>query len=218
MDNNYTHISVLLDRSGSMGIIQNDTIGGFNKFLQDQKKVSSKATISLIQFDNLYEEVYVGKDLKEASELTTATFTPRGGTALLDAIGKTIIKTGEWLTNIPEAIRPGKVVFVIITDGEENQSHEFTRNRIFEMIKHQTDQYKWGFVFLGANQDAIQVGASYGIARGSSWTYSHTGVGASDAFCAVSTGMLNLRSNNLTAAATMDSYFKDDEREIKVTS
>lgn len=215
MDNNYTHISIVLDRSGSMQSIADDTIGGFNKFLQDQKKVSGKATVSLIQFDDVYEEVYIGKDLQEAKELTKETFVPRNQTALLDAIGKTINKTGEWLKNIPEAIRPGKVIFVIMTDGQENASKEFTRTQIFDMIKHQTDSYKWAFVFLGANQDAIQAGASMGIGKGSSWTYSATSDGTKKAFFSMSSGVSSMRSSNLNAAdyATKVGYFQDADRE-----
>lgn len=217
MDQKYTHISVVLDRSGSMGIIADDTIGGFNQFLKDQKAVDGKATFSLIQFDDNYEENFIGKDIQSVEPLNRTTFVPRGATALLDAIGKTINKTGEWLKNIPEALRPGKVIFVIMTDGQENSSHEFTRKMVFDLIKHQTDIYKWAFVFLGANQDAIAEAASFGIGMNSALTYGATAKGTKHAFMSMSTGMASMRGSNLNAAdyAIKSGYFHQEDRDAQ---
>ncbi len=215
MNMQYTHISVVLDRSGSMQSVANDTVGGFNKFLKDQKEVSGKGTISLSQFDHEYEEVYKGKDLQEAEELTDKTYVPRGQTALLDAIGRTINTTGEWLRNMKEEDRPGKILFIIITDGLENNSHEFSKEKIVEMIKQQTDIYNWAFVYLGANQDAIAEGHSYGIGKGSSFTYMHNGAGVKHAFMAASMGTTGLRWSGKTAREYTDStsFFNEKDRQ-----
>src|ERR1035437_3209746 len=151
MKENYTHISVVLDRSGSMSSIASDTIGGFNTFLKTQKEAVGTCTFSLMQFDNEHTIIHDGVDINEVPDLDATTFVPRGGTALWDAIGRTIHATGAYLGKMKEADRPEKVVFVIITDGDENSSREFSHAKVREMIKHQTDKYQWGIIFLGAN-------------------------------------------------------------------
>lgn len=168
MKNGYTHISMVLDRSGSMASCADDTRGGFNAFIEEQKKQPGEATLTLTQFDDVIETVHSGIPLRD---VPTLRFEPRGMTALLDAIGKAINTTGQWLSAKPEHERPEKVVFVILTDGHENASREFTRAKVFEMIRHQETNYRWQFVFLGANQDAIKAGADLGISAQSSMTY-----------------------------------------------
>lgn len=182
MKKDFADITVVLDRSGSMSSVRADTIGGFNSFIEEQRKVPGECNASLVQFDDQYEVVYTAKPVKDAPALTTETFVPRGMTALLDAIGRTINETGKRLSVIPEADRPGKVIFVILTDGGENSSKEYTREKVFEMITHQKSAYQWDFVFLGANQDAISTGAGLGIARGSTMTYASNAVGTKHAF------------------------------------
>ena len=171
-DQNLTEIICILDRSGSMASSANDAIGGFNTFLQDQKKQPGHALMTLCQFDTEYELVHSGKDIQVMPELTSETFKPRGGTALLDAIGRTLNEVGIRLSNTPEDKRPSKVLVVILTDGEENASREFTHPRIREMVKHQTEKYGWQFIYLGANQDAFTVGSSLGMLRGMTFNYS----------------------------------------------
>lgn len=199
-------ITVVLDRSGSMLSVQADTIGGFNAFIEAQRKVPGECNASLVQFDDQYEVVYTSKPVKDAPALTADTFVPRGMTALLDAIGRTINETGKRLAAIPEADRPGKVIFVILTDGGENSSKEFTRKQVFEMITHQKTNYKWDFVFLGANQDAISTGADLGIARGSSMTYASNAVGTQYAFASAS----NYAARSRTVGSAS---FSDEDRE-----
>lgn len=174
-DSNYTHIAVLLDRSGSMESIKADTEGGFKTFLAEQKAQPGKATIALSQFDTIYDVVYGPTDIQSAPPLK---LDPRGGTALLDGMGRFIVETGEFLASLPEDERPGNVVFVTITDGEENSSREWTRDRVFDKVKEQTDVFGWTFVFLAANQDAIQAGARLGVAAGTSMTYDSRNVGS----------------------------------------
>lgn len=168
MKSGYTHIAIVLDRSGSMATCADDTVGGFNTFIEDQKKSPGTATITLAQFDDSYEVVHDGVDIQAVPPLV---FTPRGSTALLDAIGKTIATTGEWLKAKPEDQRPEHVIFVILTDGQENASKEFKREDIMKAIQHQESAYRWQFVFLGANQDAIKEGAQIGIHMASTLTY-----------------------------------------------
>jgi hypothetical protein len=160
MKSGYTHIAVVLDRSGSMSLCADDTVGGFNAFVAEQKKAEGEATMTLTQFDTEYEIVYDFKNIQDVPKLT---FVPRGNTALLDAIGRTIQTVGHSLELKPEAERPEKVIFVIITDGKENSSREFKKDQINQLIKTQTDVYKWEFVYLGANQDAIQEGSALGV-------------------------------------------------------
>lgn len=178
MKADYTDISIVLDRSGSMDSIRQDTIGSFNTFLRDQKTVPGQATITLVQFDDRYETVYRAINLNDAPELTLQTYVPRGSTGLLDAIGRTIDETGQRLAAMPEAERPENVIFVILTDGEENSSHQYSPERINEMICHQRDVYSWQFVFLGANQDAIMTASQLGIASGQALTFAASPAGA----------------------------------------
>ena len=168
---NFTEIIIVLDRSGSMEMVRDDTIGGFNAFIEDQKKAVGEAKITLVQFDDQYLVVYGGQPIQDVPKLTLETFVPRGMTALLDAVGKTINIVGDRLANTTEDQRPSLVLFVIITDGHENASKEFKLSQIKDKIKHQTEKYNWEFVFLGADQDAFQAGAM-GVSAGNTFNYS----------------------------------------------
>ena len=169
---NLTAIGFILDRSGSMGYIADDTIGGFNQFLKTQKESEGEAVVTFAQFDNVYEVVHDYVDINDVPELTSETFQPRGGTALLDAMGNMINDFGNKFKNMEESERPGNVIIVVITDGHENQSREFTKDEIFDNVTHQKETYDWNFIFLGAGQDAIAVGTSYGFNIDSSVSYS----------------------------------------------
>lgn len=159
-----TLIAVLLDRSGSMGDVKAETISGFNHFLKDQQSAEGKATLTLVQFDSQgIDTIHDNQAIGEVKPLTSATYQPRGTTPLLDALGKTINDTGKRLSDMQESERPDKVVFVVITDGLENASREFSKSRIKEMIEHQTNVYQWQFVYLGANQDAFTEAAKIGV-------------------------------------------------------
>lgn len=206
MKADFADITFVLDRSGSMSSVRDDTIGGFNAFIESQRKVPGECNASLVQFDDQYEVVYTAKPVKDAPALNAETFVPRGMTALLDAIGRTINETGKRLSAIPEAERPSKVIFVILTDGGENSSKEYSRAKVFEMITHQKTAYKWDFVFLGANQDAISTGASIGIGKGSTMTYTSNAIGTQHAFSSV--GGYATRSR-MTGSAS----FSDEDRE-----
>ena len=168
-----THIAVLLDRSGSMGDIKAETIDGFNCFLEEQRAAGDNATLTLVQFDTESTDVvHESKPIREVPDLNDQSFQPRGGTPLLDALGQTIDSTGRSLAAIPEAKRPDKVVFVVITDGQENSSRYHTKASVKEKIDHQAGKYSWQFVFLGANQDAFDEAGSVGIAAANAANFS----------------------------------------------
>lgn len=196
MNQNLTDITIVLDRSGSMAAVATDTIGGFNTFVRDQREPGAgEAKLTLVQFDDQYEPLYEGKDIGSAPLLDTKSFVPRGSTALLDAIAKTIEATGVRLKGMAEADRPSKVIFVIITDGYENASQKFTRQQVFGMITHQREVYKWNFVFLGANQDAIAEAGRIGIPMVTSSSYTPTSGGISSTYSSASS---NIRKTRIT--------------------
>jgi uncharacterized protein YegL len=163
MKENLTEIIFILDRSGSMFKMEEDTIGGFNSFIESQKNEDGEALLTTILFDDQYEILHDSVNLKEIKPLTNEEYFSRGMTALLDAIGKTINSVGERLNKLSEDEKPSKIIFVITTDGQENSSVEFTQKQIKEMIEYQTSKYNWQFIFLGANIDAVNVAKSYGI-------------------------------------------------------
>jgi hypothetical protein len=204
MKKGYTHIVVVLDSSGSMGSILDDTIGGFNTFLKSQKEAEGEATMTLVEFSqpsfnvrgiptwnpntliggvlndgkkSVDPEVNVKfdfQDIKTVPELTKKNYVPNGGTPLLDTIAVAMNRTGKSLASLPESLRPEKVLVVIITDGEENASVVYNHQKVMEMIQHQTIVYKWEFMYLGANQDAIQAGAKFGLTAARSMSYGTT--------------------------------------------
>lgn len=188
---NSAEIVVVLDRSGSMEPIARDMEGGFNRLIAEQRQVPGDCTVTLAQFSDAYEIVFAGKPLAEVPPLSLMA---RGYTALLDAIGKTIAATGERLAKLPEQERPAKVLFVIITDGAENASKEYTSHQVTRMIKHQEDQYQWQFAYLGANQDAFAVASSVGIKTSAAMNWTADAQGTSKAYAHVSGSLRSARS------------------------
>ena len=149
---NYTDLNIILDRSGSMSSIANDMTGGIKSFLENERKTGDETKVSFFRFDDVYETVFVDRDIKEDLNISVE---PRGSTALLDALGRTIVSVGEKLSKMEEKDRPNRVLFLVITDGFENSSKEFTSEIVSEKVKHQREKYAWDFVFLGAGEDAV---------------------------------------------------------------
>jgi hypothetical protein len=168
-DANLTHLYFLLDRSGSMVSLRADTIGGFDTFIAEQRTAPGRCRVTLAQFDNEYDEVYADRDIATVPSLVLV---PRGSTALLDALGRLVVTAGERLAALPEADRPGSVIVGVMTDGYENASRDWTHDRIKALIEQQSREYGWQFLYLGADQDAIEEGAKMGFAAGKSMTYS----------------------------------------------
>jgi hypothetical protein len=202
--NSATHVSIVLDRSGSMASVREDTIGGFNSFLDAQRR-HENVTMTLAQFDNHYDVLFDAVPIAKVPHLTDKTFEPRGSTALLDAIGRTIEDTGRRLAAMPEADRPSKVLFVIITDGQENASEKFTRAQVFEMISHQREVYSWEFVFIGANQDVIDESTSLGMNATNSLSYTSDSHGTRGLYDQLSTGFGGYVVGN---ASVVNNFFK----------
>jgi len=193
MRTDLTDITLLLDRSGSMNMVRDDTIGGVNTFVADQAKSPGSALFTLVQFDNEYECVYAGRPVAEAPLLDQATFVPRGSTSLYDAICRAMTDTGMRLDAIPEADRPGMVIFAIMTDGCENSSQSKTIHDVNAMISEQRDKYNWQIVFLAANQDAIAAASKMGINPGLAMSYAHSRSGVKNAMAATSANIISAR-------------------------
>lgn len=192
---NLTEIVVILDRSGSMSSIKKDAIGGFNTFLEAQQNESGEAVMTVVQFDNEYLVTVDGVKIQDVEPLNNETFVPRGGTALLDAIGRTISTVGKRLSNTTEEDRPAKVIVVILTDGEENQSREFKKEQINSMITHQTNSYQWEFIFLSAGMDAVGTAASYGISSSNTMAFDANSRGMDLSYTSMSKAVSSLRSS-----------------------
>lgn len=207
---NSTLIVMVLDRSGSMEVVRNDTVGGFNTFLGEQQKNNQGDTlITLAQFDHEYELLYNAVPINEVKPLTRETYVPRGMTALLDALGRTINDVGAKLAALNEEDRPSKVIFVVITDGQENASKELNRLKIKEMIEHQTSKYSWEFVYLGANQDSFTEAANYGVSSQSTMNYANTSEGILRAYSTLSRAVSDT-ANNVTASV----QFTEEDRAL----
>lgn len=193
MNNSLTEIIFIMDRSGSMTSIADDTIGGFNSLIEKQKTEEGECKVTTVLFNSDHTKLHDCVDIKEISPMTKSQFTTYGTTALLDAVGDTINEVGARLAATPEEQRPGKVIVVITTDGYENASKEFTQEQVKKMINLQQNTYNWSFMFLGANIDAEQVGRSYGIREGYSKTYTATTWGTQSVYNAVGQSLGCLR-------------------------
>ena len=143
-------ITMILDRSGSMGSLTGQVITSYNDFLDEQKTLDGEATVSLVQFNHLYSPVYAGIDIQNANQLSSDNYVAEGSTALFDAIGRTIVETKERITR-----GSADVIFVITTDGLENSSQEFSGTQIKDMIAECESQFGWHFMYLAANDDAF---------------------------------------------------------------
>ena len=163
MNKNLTELVSILDRSGSMAGLESDTIGGFNSMLRKQKSVDGECRITTVLFDNRCTLLHDRIDIRAVSPMTDREYFVGGSTALLDAVGMTINKLVQVQKNTAEEYRAGKVMFVIITDGEENSSREFSAEEIRRMIEYEKERYGWEFIFLGANIDAVQTARRFGI-------------------------------------------------------
>lgn len=163
MKKNLTELVFILDKSGSMSGLENDTIGGFNSMLEQQKKVGGQCIITTVLFDNRYELLHDRMDLRAIRPITRREYSVGGSTALLDAMGKTIHKIATAQKNTAEDYRAEKVMFVIITDGEENASRYYSSAQVKDMIRRQKERYGWEFIFLGANIDAVETAGRFGI-------------------------------------------------------
>ncbi|HHU52886.1 MAG TPA: VWA domain-containing protein [Clostridiaceae bacterium] len=201
MKKGLTELVFILDKSGSMSGLENDTIGGFNSMLTKQKAIDGECYVTTVFFDHNYELIHDRTDLKAISPITEKEYQVGGSTALLDAIGRTINKITNAQKHIAEDYRAEKVMFVIITDGEENSSREYTAANIRNLIERQKEKYAWEFVFLGANIDAVETAGRYGISSNRAIDYLADSEGTE----------LNFRIMTEAVAAFRDSGTIDEE-------
>ena len=163
MKKGLTELVFILDKSGSLGGLERDTIGGYNSMLAKQQAVEGECRITTVLFDNNYELLHDRIDLRAVSPITEREYQVGGTTALLDAIGRTIHKINNAQLHTAQEYRAEKVMFVIITDGEENSSREYSAEKVKALIEEQKKKYGWEFIFLGANIDAVQTAGNLGI-------------------------------------------------------
>ncbi|MCR5149814.1 MAG: VWA domain-containing protein [Clostridiales bacterium] len=163
MKKNLTELVMILDRSGSMGGLESDTIGGYNSMLKKQREEEGEVLVSTVLFDDRSEVLYDRVPLEKMPKMTDKEYYVRGCTALLDAIGGAIHHIGNIHKYARDEDRPEKTIFVIITDGMENASREYSYERVKKMVERQKEKYGWEFLFLGANIDAIETAGRFGI-------------------------------------------------------
>ena len=191
----YTHICIVLDASGSMASIENDTKGSFNTFLKSQKEAGGKTVFDLYQFSDQVKRIVEHVDLATFTDDLMAKYSCSGCTALNDAVCTAIDTLGKEFAAMKEEERPENVVFVIITDGMENASKEFTSEDVKKRIKEQTDTYKWKFQYLAANQDAFASGATLGISKNCCLNFEVDSHGISEMCNALSDYVDNVRNH-----------------------
>ena len=195
MNKDLTEIVYILDRSGSMSGLENDTIGGYNAFLEKQKNEEGEAVVTTVLFDDKYELVHDRSDIKKVKPLTNKEYFARGTTALLDAVGKTVNNVAARHRNALDSEVPFKTIVVITTDGFENASREYDSAKVKEMIELQKKEYGWEFLFLGANIDAVETAKNFGISKKYAATYCADGEGTALNFESVSCAVSNMRAS-----------------------
>lgn len=241
MKEGYSHLTLVLDESGSMDSFRDATIEGLNSFVSKQKEVKGtnlSTTVSLYKFNSQINLVHNFVNLNDFPKFNRDNYNPENMTALLDAIGRAIDETGKTLDKMAESKRPSRVIMVIQTDGQENDSHIYvpeeytqrlprsfwTSNRIIppkndvvnKMIKHQQDKYNWEFIFLGANQDAIATASGLGIGSKSALTYTMNNT--SEVFDKAADYTTSYRCANTIAAAKMCSFSEQDRQDVVKTT
>lgn len=195
MKKNLTELVFILDRSGSMAGLEEDTIGGFNAMIEKQKAESGEALVSTVLFDNETDVIHDRVDIQKIPPMTRDTYYVRGCTALLDAVGGAIHHIGNVHKYAREEDRPEKTLFVITTDGMENASRKYTYDRLKAMIERQKSRYGWEFIFLGANIDAAKEAARFGIDADRAANYHADRQGTAVIYEAVSEAVCNIRAS-----------------------
>lgn len=214
--NNITELVFILDRSGSMAGLESDTIGGFNAMIEKQRKEDGECYVSTVLFDNHSEVLHDRVKLSEIKSMTDRDYTVRGCTALIDAIGGAI----HHIANIHKYARhedvPEHTMFIITTDGLENASHRYTSDKVKQMIEHEKEKYGWEFLFIGANIDAVETAARYGIDRDRAVNYHADEKGTKILYESVSKAVCNVRCSQPLSndwSTDIDNDFRNRVRE-----
>ncbi len=195
MKKDLTELVFILDRSGSMAGLESDTIGGFNSMVERQKKAEGEALVSTVLFSDRSTVIHDRVDLRRIEPMTDRQYSVGGSTALIDAIGCAIHHIGNVHKYAREEDRPEHTVFVITTDGMENASRIYTSDRVKAMVQRQKEKYGWEFLFLGANIDAVETAARFGINEDRAVTYHNDSEGLSLNYEEVGEAVCHVRSN-----------------------
>ena len=216
MKKGLTELVMILDRSGSMGGLESDTIGGFNGMIEKQRKEEGEALVSVVLFDDVSEVVYDRVPIAKVEPMTDKQYYVRGCTALLDAVGGAIHHIGNVHKYAREEDVPEKTIFIITTDGMENASRQYTYEKVRTMIERQKEKYNWEFLFLGANIDAVREAGRFGIQASRAVKYEHDGAGTRKNFCVLSN--IVGRARGADSAAQMSAMFDEEDvlAEIRV--
>lgn len=216
MKRGLTELVFILDKSGSMAGLESDTIGGFNTMLGKQKVVDGECLVTTVLFDNNYELLHDRIDIRAIQPITDKEYRVGGSTALLDAMGRTMHKISNVQKQTAEGYRAENVMFVIITDGQENSSREFSRDKIKAQVEQQKEKYGWEFVFLGANIDAIETAGYYGISADKAQSYHADKEGVLLNFAVVNEAVMSFREHGKVAedwSGTIEADFKKRSNE-----
>ena len=197
MKKNLTELVFILDRSGSMAGLEGDTIGGFNAMIEKQRRQEGKCLVSTVLFDNVSEVLHDRVELKKIKPMTDKDYTVRGCTALIDAIGGAIHHIGNIHKYARREDVPEHTVFVITTDGMENASHIYSSDQVRAMIEKQKRKYGWEFLFIGANIDAVETAARYGISEDRAVNYHADSRGTQVLYESVSNVVGCVRANKI---------------------
>ena len=211
-----TELVMILDRSGSMGGLESDTIGGFNSMIEKQKKEEGDALVSAVLFDNMQEVLYDRVEIGKVEPMDENQYYVRGCTVLLDAVGGAIHHIGNVHKYAREEDVPEKTIFIIITDGLENASRRYTYDKVKQMIERQKERYNWEFLFLGANIDAVKEAGRFGIKPNRAVRYEHDSVGTQLNYDVVSKVVTGARK--ASSAQEMNALFDDEELLADISS
>lgn len=191
-----TEIVCVLDRSGSMQSMGDEPINGFNQFLKEQREVEGEANLTLVLFDDHYDVIHNGVNLKEVPELTKEVYFPRGMTALLDAVGKAVNTVDERLSKLKDEYQPDKVIVVILTDGKENSSHEFKKKDLKQKIEELQKEKKWEFIFMGSQLESFNDASGMGLRASMMDSYAPTSRGLNKGYLKMSRRVVKSRTGD----------------------
>jgi len=212
MKKGLTELVFILDKSGSMSGLEADTIGGFNSMLKNQQAIEGECCVTTVLFDNDYQLLHDRIDIKAVSPITEKEYQVGGSTALLDAIGRTIHKISNAQKHTDENYRAEKTLFVIITDGEENSSREFSVEKVKALIERHKTKYGWEFIFLGANIDAVQIAGNFGITPDRAVDYIADSEGTQLNFKVMKNAIATFRETGTVNAACFEEIREDVKR------